>query len=214
MRLVAVPGVFRPRSDAWFLAECVQGQLLPGSRVLDLCTGSGVLAIAAARAGAAAVTAVDVSRRAVLATRVNAALNGVRVRALRGDLFEPVAGEAFDVIVTNPPYLPTTGPVPRRGPERAWEGGAGGRELIDRIAAAAPAHLAPGGTLWMVHSEVCDTEATLAALERAGLAAEVADRRTGPPGPLLAARDPALRREEIVVIAAHPMLKPVPTGTR
>ena len=103
------------------LAERVQEEVIPGFSVLDLCAGSGAVAVAAALAGAGEVTAVDVSRRSALAVRLNAALNGVRVRALQGDLFEPVAGRRFDLIVSNPPYLP--GALPERGAARAWEGG-------------------------------------------------------------------------------------------
>src|SRR5689334_17657235 len=103
MRLLTLPGVFRPISDTWLLAEALEReQLPPGARVLDLCSGSGALAVHAA--AHAEVTAVDISRRAVLTIRLNAALNGVRVRARRGDLFAAVAGERFDAIVSNPPY--------------------------------------------------------------------------------------------------------------
>jgi release factor glutamine methyltransferase len=213
MRIVAPPGVFRPRSDSMMLAERVQAEVLPDSGVLDLCTGSGAVAVAAALGGAREVTAVDVSRRAVLAARMNAALNGVRLRALRGDLFAPVAGRHFDLIASNPPYLPG-GEIPSRGPSRAWEGGAGGRALIDRIIAAAPRHLRPGGSLFMIHSEVCGIEETLAAMAAAGLEAEVADSYRGPPGPLLAAREPLLPSEEIALVRAVPMLKPQLSGTR
>ena len=192
------------------LAERVQEEVLPGSSVLDLCTGSGAVAIAAARGGAGEVTAVDVSRRSALAVRLNAALNGVRVRALQGDLYEPVAGRRFDLIVSNPPYLP--GSLPERGPSRAWEGGADGRAFIDRIIAGAPEHLRPGGSLWLVHSSVCRTERTLAALSAAGLVADVAERRIGPPGPLLTARAPELIEEEIVVVKATPHVETATFG--
>src|SRR3954447_22936885 len=97
MRIVTLPGVFRPRPDSWMLARHLCAQIRPGASVLDLCTGSGAIAVAAARHGGAAnVTAIDVSRRSVATVRINARLNGVRVRALRGDLFAPVAGERFD----------------------------------------------------------------------------------------------------------------------
>jgi release factor glutamine methyltransferase len=186
------------------LAEIVQEEVLPGSAVLDLCTGSGAVAVAAALGGARDVTAIDVSRRAQMTVRVNAALNGVEVRALRGDLFAPVAGRRFDVIASNPPYLPSAredgGELPPRGPSRAWEGGDDGRAFIDRIVAAAPEHLRPGGSLWMIHSSICGTERTLAAFAAAGLEPEIARRHIGPPGPLLAARVPHLTEEELVVI--------------
>jgi release factor glutamine methyltransferase len=204
MRIVTPPGVFRPRSDTWMLAAIVQSEVLPGTSVLDLCTGSGAIAIAAALGGAGDVTAVDVSRRSAFAVRINAALNRVPVRALRGDLFAPVAGRRFDRIVANPPYLPAAAgdAVPERGPARAWEGGAGGRAFIDRIVEAAPRHLRPGGELLMVHSSVCGTEDTISALARAGLEPDVVERRTGPPGPLLAARAPDLACEELIAIRA------------
>src|ERR671914_513187 len=91
MRVARLPGVFRPRSDTWLLAAALRRQpQLRGGAVLDVCTGSGALAVAAALAGARSATAVDVSRRAVLTARLNARLNGVRVEALRGDLLAAV----------------------------------------------------------------------------------------------------------------------------
>ena len=209
MRLLPLPGVFEPPSDAWMMVASIGREPLGGaSRVLDLCTGSGVLAIAAARRGAGHVVAVDVSRRAVLAAKLNARLNGVRLEGRRGDLFAPVARERFDLIVSNPPYLPGTA-LPRRGLARAWEGGPRGRAFLDRISAQAPAHLRPGGRLLLVHSSLCDEQATLAGLARAGLRAEISARYPGPLGPRLRARAPWLRaqgllgeqaREEIVIV--------------
>lgn len=214
MHVLTLPGVFRPRSDTWLLADELR-RLSPGpaDSVLDVCTGSGALAVAAALAGAGEVTAIDVSRRAVLSARLNARRHGVRVTALRGDLLAPVAGRRFDVIVSNPPYVPAPEDrLPSRGPARAWDAGRDGRALLDRLCAAAPEHLHPGGTLLLVHSSVCDVDATLDGLRRAGLDADVAVRRRGGLGPLLAARAPMLeargllasgaREEDVVVVRA------------
>jgi len=191
------------------LARALRAERLPaGSRVLDVCTGSGLLAVTAALNGAQA-TAVDVSRRATLCAALNARLNGVRVRALRGDLFAAVRAERFDAIVSNPPYLPGDDELPTRGPRRAWDAGRDGRAILDRICAEAPAHLAPGGVLLIVHSSLCDTEATLRALSEGGLRTDVVARHRGALGPLLRARAPLLEargllavgeREEDVVI--------------
>src|SRR4030088_1485672 len=138
---------------AWHVREEPLGH---GGRALDLCTGSGLLAIAAALSGASEVVAIDLSSLAVLAARINARLNGVRVRAVRGDLFAPVAGERFDLIVSNPPYLPgPAGELPRRGAARAWEGGVRGRVFVDQICDRAREHLLPGGTLLLLHSSIC-----------------------------------------------------------
>src|SRR5215211_9108901 len=99
MRIATLPGVFRPRSDTWLLAAVLRTQpQLRGGTALDVCTGSGAVAIAAAQAGARSVTAVDVSRRALLAVRLNARLNGVRVEARRGSLLDAVPGRRFDMI--------------------------------------------------------------------------------------------------------------------
>jgi release factor glutamine methyltransferase len=212
MRIFTLPGVFKPRSDTWMLADAVRRQSPgPGARVLDLCTGSGALAIAAAQAGAGEVVAVDVSRRSVLTVGLNARLNGVRVRAIRGDLFGAVGDERFDLIVSNPPYVP--GDLPTRGARRAWDAGDDGRVLLDRICAEAPDRLRPGGTILLVHSSVTGEERTLELLRERGLRTAVLERRRGPLGPLLAARAPELeakgllapgeRTEEVLVLAGR-----------
>jgi release factor glutamine methyltransferase len=215
MRLITVPGVFRPRSDSRLLARLAEERVgsRPGVRVLEPCTGSGIVAVSAARAGASEVTAIDVSRRAVACARLNAMLNGVSIRGLRGDLLEPVRGERFDLIVSNPPYLPSEDLAPPRGAARAWEAGEDGRVVLDRLCAEAPEFLAPGGELLVIHSSVCGVEPTLRVLAAGGLEAEVVHSERGGLGPLLAGRAETLesrgmlargqREEEIVVVAAR-----------
>jgi release factor glutamine methyltransferase len=214
MRLIALPGVFRPISDSWLLADCLRGELSPGAHVADVCTGSGLLAVTAALHGAGAVAATDRSRRAVLNARVNARLNGVAVHAVRGDLLDPLDGSRFDLIVSNPPYVPAdTDALPSGGPARAWDAGRNGRAVIDRLCDEAPGRLRPGGALLLVHSSVCGERNTIERLARHGLEADVLVRRRGPLGPLLAARAQALedrgllargeREEEIVVVRAR-----------
>jgi release factor glutamine methyltransferase len=180
--------------------------------VLDVCAGSGALAVAAALAGAREVTAVDISWRAVLAIRLNARRNGVTVEALHGDLFAPVRGRRFELIVSNPPYLPCSRDrLPRHRAARAWDAGPDGRALLDRICAQAPHHLEPGGHLLVVQSSVCDPDETARRLRAGGLEVEPVARRRGPLGPLLAARADLLAArgllaasgdEELVVIRA------------
>ena len=208
MRRVVLPGVFHPLSDTWLLARtaCEQPS---AQRVLELCAGPGLAGIAAARRFGAHLTTVDVSRRAALNVRLNAWLNGVMVRALRGDLFAAVAGERFDLILANPPYVPGP-PPPRRGAARATDAGDDGRAIVDRICAEAPAHLNPGGVLLVVHSEVCRTGTTLAAFADGGLDADIAARERGPLGPLLRARraeleargqlEPGQEEEDVLVV--------------
>jgi release factor glutamine methyltransferase len=201
VRLVPVPGVFRPISDSWLLAGAVREEIegRPGpTRVLDVCTGSGVVGVTAARAGAD-VTAVDVSCRAVTAAWLNARINRVRLRSRRGSLLEPVAGETFDVIASNPPYVPSDEHRPR-GTERAWVAGPDGRALLDRLLGEAPPLLRPGGALLVVHSDLIGAGETLARLEAAGLQADVAARERGPLGPLMRGRFDAPDEEEVLVL--------------
>lgn len=200
MRLLPLPGVFQPISDSRWLAECIRREPIgPGSSVLDVCTGSGFLAVTAALHGASNVVAVDVSRRAVLSVRLNARLNGVEVRALRGDLFAPIARQRFDLIVSNPPYVPSKDPEPpRRGPERAWDAGPRGRIFIDRIIAEAPAHLNPGGVLLMVQNTLVGEQETAEALRAHGLEVTVAFRHRGSFGPRIAARARWLRAQGLL----------------
>jgi release factor glutamine methyltransferase len=208
--LLRLPGVFRPRSDTWMLARQVVSTLREGDEVLELCTGNGVVALHAAAAGAH-VTAVDISRRSVATVRLNAALRRLPVRGLRGSLFEPVAGRKFDVIATNPPYLPAPQDnLPERGPERAWDAGRDGRALLDPICDGAAAHLKPGGAILIIHSSLTGTDETLERLRAAGLEVDVPFRHRGELGPLMLERvehleaigalKPGERDEEIVIV--------------
>jgi len=198
MLLMRPPGVYRPQGDTKLLLQALRTVDLPtGARVLDMGTGTGAIALAAALRGAAKVTAVDVSWRAVLAARANARLLGRRIRVLRGDLFAPVAGERFDVILANPPYVPSPEVRPT-GRGRAWDAGAKGRLLLDRICERAADMLSPGGTLLMVHSDLCDEHLTLDQLREAGLRAEVVLRRAEPFGPVMRGRAGWLERQSLI----------------
>ena len=166
-----------------------------------------MLALAAARAGAERVVAVDISLRAVLAARLNASLNGLSVKAVRGNLFDAVAGQRFDLIVSNPPYVPgADSALPSRGLSRAWEGGADGRALVDRVCAQIAEHLRPGGVLLLVHSSVCGEHQTRQALNEQGLEVSVVQRQRGPLGPLLRSRADTLREKGLLREDSEEML--------
>ncbi|MFJ3863457.1 HemK2/MTQ2 family protein methyltransferase [Streptomyces nigra] len=209
LRCWVLPGVYRPQFDTRLLTRALHREgVTAGTDVLDLGTGSGMLAVEAARLGGR-VTAVDISRRALAAAWWNARQNGQTLRLRRGDLMTAVPGRQFDLVVSNPPYVPAPGEHPPRGAARAWDAGADGRLLIDRICDHAPALLRPSGRLLMVHSHLCGVEATLARLTAAGLRAQVVERAQLPYGPVLRSRAEWLRErgladedltEELVVI--------------
>ena len=121
--------------------------------VLDLCTGSGCLAILAAQHFPnAQVDAVDLSEAALEVARINVEASGLgdRITLLQGDLFAPLAGRRYDLIITNPPYvgaevMADLPPEFAAEPAMALDGGGDGLDLVRRILAAAPLHLEPGG---------------------------------------------------------------------
>nr|WP_246530843.1 HemK2/MTQ2 family protein methyltransferase [Streptomyces bathyalis] len=206
--------MYAPQGDSELLLEALRYAAVPaGARMLDVFTGSGVVAFGGARLGAAEVHAVDLSFRATLAARWNAGLRGLPLTVHRGDFLDHAVGR-FDVVSANPPYVPTGHPArTRKRRDRAWDAGEDGRECVDRLCRAAPHLLRAGGVLLMVHSDICDTRRTVRLLQEAGLKASVAARRRQAFGPVLRRRAllleqkqliaPGQREEELVVIRAE-----------
>ncbi|MFD4899273.1 HemK2/MTQ2 family protein methyltransferase [Streptomyces sp. NPDC058411] len=213
-RMMTLPGVYAPQHDTRLLMAALNREEIgPGTEVLDVGTGSGALALHAARLGAR-VTAVDVARRAVATARLNALLHRRRITVRRSDLLAALPGRSYDLVICNPPYVPSPlGRLPGHGAARAWEAGRDGRAILDRVCETAPAALRPGGRLLLVHSGLCDSEVTLRRLSDAGLKAHVSDRALVPLGPVLRSRlrwlretglvDDGATAEELVVIRAE-----------
>jgi ribosomal protein L3 glutamine methyltransferase len=162
--------VIIPRSHiAELLGERLQPWLdHPAKRVLDLCTGSGCLAILAAQAfPQARVDAADLSRSALAVAKKNVAKYhlGKKVRLVCSDLFAALEGERYDLIVTNPPYVAAAAmrklpPEYRHEPGMALAAGKDGLDLVKRIVEEAPRHLSPRGLL------VCEIGEGRKSLER------------------------------------------------
>lgn len=203
--LLRPPGVYRAQDDTTLLLDVMhRGGYATGRSVLDLGTGSGAMAVAAARAGAMSVDAVDLSLRSVATARANAWLHRAPVTVHRGDLFAPVAGRIFDLVLTNPPYVPSRGGLlPRHRMGRCWDGGPDGRALLDPICDTGPGFLAPGGVLLLVQSEFSGEDATLRRLRAAGLDADVVGRARIPFGPVLRERASLLRQCGLLPAGQH-----------
>ncbi|MDD2321446.1 MAG: peptide chain release factor N(5)-glutamine methyltransferase [Geobacteraceae bacterium] len=148
------PGVLIPRHDTETLVQEAVNRCPAKAAILDIGVGSGCIAVALARTCADShVYGVDPSPKALALAQRNAERHGVTVTLFQGSLFEPFAGRTFDLIVSNPPYIPTAElaelqpEVRDYEPREALDGGPDGLEFYRRIIPAAPLCLVAGGWL-------------------------------------------------------------------
>ncbi|MDB4956310.1 MAG: putative protein methyltransferase HemK [Myxococcales bacterium] len=172
--------VLVPRPDTETVIEvarATRADRVAPCRVLDLCTGSGAIAIGLAKElPAARIIATELSPEAAAIARRNAERNGFaeRIEVRIGDLWDPVAGERFDLITANPPYIasaviPTLSAEVRREPMLALDGGRDGLAFYDRICGRAREQLDAGGALVVEHG-FDQADAVRARFEAAGFA--------------------------------------------
>jgi HemK-related putative methylase len=171
--LLVLPQVFNPvllRTGA-FMARALAQQSLADRAVLDMGTGSGIGAVFAARGGAR-VTAVDINAEAARCARINALMNHVddRVDVRQGDLFEPVRGQRFDLVLFNPPFYRG---VPSDNLDHAWRG----LDVFERFAGGLADMLTPSGHALLVLSSDGDCHELLAELAAAGFRNEVVEQK-------------------------------------
>ncbi|MED5812434.1 HemK2/MTQ2 family protein methyltransferase [Mycolicibacterium sp. 050232] len=215
---VGAETVYRPQHDSWLLIEALhRSDAVAGRRVVDLCCGSGVVAVAAAQLGASAVMALDISLSAVRSAQAGALAAQVDVDAKLGSWSQALEHQPFDIAVCNPPYVPVgpdtaPGTVSPTGPMISWDGGPDGRRVLDPLCRAAGALLAAGGSLFLVQSEFADVEQSLASLRAAGLSAKIFATQLIPFGPVVHGQScwlresgrlaPGRAEEQLVVIRA------------
>jgi release factor glutamine methyltransferase len=159
LELAVGPGVLIPRPETELLVERVLAHVPPASaaQIVDIGTGSGAIALAIARERPAAhVVATDVSSDALEYARQNVRALQSNVEILQGDLYAPIEGRRFDVIVSNPPYVAADDPdladdVRRFEPATALHAAEDGLAILRRLIERAPQHLRPGGWLVLEH---------------------------------------------------------------
>lgn len=213
--VAATPGVYAPQHDSHLLIDAMASEVaLENRTVLDLCTGTGIVAIAAAQLGAHSVTAIDISRRAIRCARRNARASGVRIQARVGGLYEALARGPYDIVVCNPPYVPAAegdGPsLQDPGPSQAWDAGPEGRMMLDPLCDSASRLLSGDGVMLIVQSEFADPERSIRMLRRRRIYAETVMAQKVPFGPVLHDRASWMesaglipvgcREEELIVI--------------
>ena len=154
-RFKVTKDVLVPRMDTELLVEEAAKRAILGARILDLCTGSGIIGISLKKiCFGAEVTMTDVSDAALEVAKENAEANKAEVRIIKSDMFEGLdPGEKFTMIVSNPPYIPSEvigeldTEVKDHDPLIALDGGKDGLDFYRIIAKEAPEHLLPGGHL-------------------------------------------------------------------
>jgi len=178
IKLVKDRKIYMPSAATKLIAENLHD--VDGLRVLDLGTGSGILAILASKLGARSVVATDVSERAIRIARRNAEINHVEIDFRAGDLFDPVQDELFDLIISNPPMTPS----PTQLPRFTW-GGVDGRLVLDRVIDGAPNHLRRGGRLLIPVVSLAGIGRAYQALLERGLTPRILDYQVHPFGKTL-----------------------------
>lgn len=171
---VVTPAVLIPRHDTEVIVEEALRRAPGATTILDIGVGSGCIAVALAKKlPNSQVWGVEQSPEAIALAQQNVERHGVPVTLFEGSLFEPFADQRFDLIVSNPPYIPTADletlqpEVREYEPRAALDGGADGLDFYRIIVPAATEHLNPGGWL-MVELGIGQAEAVLGMFEKAG----------------------------------------------
>jgi release factor glutamine methyltransferase len=175
MSLLVTPGVLNPRlmrTGAFFASQLRSNALAADADVLDMGTGSGVCAVVAAQY-ARRVVAVDIDEAAVRCARINVLLNRAEanIEVLQGDLFEPLSGRRFDVILFNPPFLRG---IPRNNADRAWRS----PDMAERFAARLRTHLRPSGYALVLLSTYGEPRAFIEEFRRHDFAITIVSERS------------------------------------
>jgi release factor glutamine methyltransferase len=172
--------VYEPAEDSFLFAENLR--VKEGDFVLDMGTGCGILGTVAAEK-TVHVVAVDINPYAVRCAKENAKLNHVmdKMSFIQGDLFTSLkTGEKFDLILFNAPYLPTDPKENDFWLGRAWAGGFGGREVIDRFIKEAPKYLGQNGLIFLMQSTLSGVDETLEKFGRSGLKVSIVAEKALP----------------------------------
>jgi len=168
-----VPEVYQPAEDSLLLAETATERIGGDDTVLEVGVGSGFVAERVQEATGCRLLGTDLNRAACLAARERA------IPVVRADLADPVAADSVDVVLCNPPYLPTPPAEEREDPlELALSGGADGRRLVRPFLADVSRVLRPDGRVYLLVSSLTDIDAVRACARENGLdAREIAETK-------------------------------------
>jgi release factor glutamine methyltransferase len=163
--------VYEPAEDTFLLAENLK--IKKTDRVLEIGTGTGIIAIITSKI-TENVIAVDINKYAIECARKNSHINQSNIDLRLGDLFDPVKGKKFDIILFNTPYLPTNEEERIDDElEAAWDGGPDGRAVINRFIGEVSDYLSPCGRVQLVQSSLSNVEETIGRLMEKGFSVSI-----------------------------------------
>ena len=172
MKIEVFDGVYKPCDDTYLLARNLE--VNKEDEILEIGTGCGILAILAAKK-AKHVVACDINPEALKCAEHNAKLNGVEIEVIKSNMFNNVKGK-FDLIIFNPPYLPSS-PLDREDDlKKAWDGGKTGREVINRFIKEAKKFLKPKGRVQIIASSRCGIDEVVRKFQEEGFTPEIKAR--------------------------------------
>lgn len=182
LKIMLCKEVYEPDEDTFLLAEVIKKEKLKNKVVLEIGTGTGILALLCAKK-AKKVVAVDINESAVKCAKLNAKVNDINnIEARRSDVFSGLKkGEKFDLIALNPPYLPVSEKEEIKEPKDAlslaWNGGKSGRKVINKFLECCEEHLKAKGKILLLGSSLSDYAKTTKRLEEKGFKAEIRARK-------------------------------------
>jgi release factor glutamine methyltransferase len=167
LRITLKEDVYQPKTDSFLLVKELSEIIKPGQRVLEIGTGSGILAMVAAKNGAAIVVATDIHKTSILNARLNSEINNLDINFLVGHLFNPIKeSNYFDIIVSNITSLPLP---PNNNHdifiERTVNGGPDGRMYLDPLITQVSQYIRKNGYFLLIHSNFSDISKTYSQLK-------------------------------------------------
>ncbi|WP_423792971.1 HemK2/MTQ2 family protein methyltransferase [Methanocaldococcus indicus] len=171
--------VYEPAEDTYLLIRALKKLDVKDKDVLEMGTGTGIVAIELAKRGAN-VLAADINPKAVELAKKNANIENVNIEVIKSDLFENI-NKKFDIIVFNPPYLPTVEEDKIDSYlNYAFDGGKDGREILDRFIDEVKNYLKENGRVVIVQSSLTNLNKTLERFERLGFKTKILEKEKIP----------------------------------
>ena len=171
--------VYPPEEDTFLIIDTIKEWNMENMEILEVGAGTGLISIICAKKGAK-VTATDIKEESILCTKMNAWRNNVKIEVKKGNLFEPVEGRKFDLIIFNPPYLPSDNDVDKyltREDKLDLVGGFKGNEIAIKFVKQLKKFLKRNGKALLIQSTLSNPRETMKTAEKYGLKTRIINQK-------------------------------------